>query len=185
MQHAAEAAGEAVAADGGKVMHGDSAADAGIVFHMDVPSQQSGVGHDDPVADATVVGNMAAGHDEAIIPQEGQPFFFFGATVDRNPFANDVAITDDEFGFTAAIADVLWITPQDGTRKDAVPLTNADEAGDMDSRCQMRSSSDPDARTNRAERTDLHILGEFGSRIDDRMGMDVRRHGITRRYQAG
>ena len=58
MQHATQTADEAVAANRGKVMDGRSARERRTIMHVDVATQQGGVGHDDPVADTAVMGNV-------------------------------------------------------------------------------------------------------------------------------
>ncbi len=44
VQHAAEAAGEAVAADGRKMVDDDAARNGRVVMHVDMPAQQRGHG---------------------------------------------------------------------------------------------------------------------------------------------
>ena len=52
VQHAAQAADEAVAADRRIVMHGDAAGERGVVVDVHVAAQQRAVGHDDAVCRA-------------------------------------------------------------------------------------------------------------------------------------
>ena len=58
VQHTTQAADETVAANRGKVMDGRSAREGCTIVYVYVAAQQRGVGHDDPVADTTVMGNV-------------------------------------------------------------------------------------------------------------------------------
>ena len=95
VQHAAQAAGEAEAADRREVMDDHAAGDRGVVVNVDVAAQQRGVGHDHAAADAAIVGDVAAGHDEAVAAERGDAVFLFGAAIDRHAFADDVVVADD------------------------------------------------------------------------------------------
>ena len=122
MQHAAQAAGKAEAADRAKMMHGHAAGNRRVVVHVNVAAQQRGVGHDHAAADAAIVGDVAAGHDEAVAAERGDAVFLFAAAVDRHAFADDVVVADDHLRVAAAIADVLRIAAEHGAGKDAVVL---------------------------------------------------------------
>src|SRR4051812_30689652 len=67
VQHAAQAADEAVAANRREVMHGDGSAERSVVIDMHVAAEQRTICHDDVVAELAVVSDVATGHEEVAI----------------------------------------------------------------------------------------------------------------------
>ena len=49
------------------MVHADSARKRGVVLDVDVAAQEHAVGEDDVVGQLTVVGDVAAGHEEVVI----------------------------------------------------------------------------------------------------------------------
>ena len=88
VQHAAQAADEAVAADRREMMHGHGARERGVVVDVNVPAQQRAVGHDDVVAELAVVGHVATGHQEVVVADPRDAVFLFAAAIDRHAFAD-------------------------------------------------------------------------------------------------
>ena len=88
VQHAAQPADEAVAADRREVVHGHGAGERRVVVDVHMPAQQRAVGHDDVVAQLAIVGDVAAGHQEVLVADPRDAVFFFAAAIDRDAFAN-------------------------------------------------------------------------------------------------
>ena len=157
VQHAAQAADEAVAADRREMMHGHGAAERGVIVDVHVPAQQRAVGHDDVVAQLAVVGHVAAGHQEILVADPRDAVFFFAAAIDRDAFADDVAVADDDLRVAAGVADVLRLAADDDVGIDDVVAADRHVAHDRDRVQQPRAALDAhvradDARTGRFRR---------------------------------
>ncbi len=76
-------------------MHGDGAGERRMIVDMNVPAEQRAVGDHDVAAQLAIVGDVAAGHEKIVVADARHAVFFFGAPIDRDPFANDVVVADD------------------------------------------------------------------------------------------
>ncbi len=166
VQHSAQAADEAVAADRGVMVHGHGAGERGMIVDVHVPAQQRAVGDHDVVAQFAVVGHVAAGHEEVVVPDGGDAVFFFAAAIDRHAFADQVVIADRDLRVGAAVADVLRFAADDHAGINVVVLADGDVAHERDVVLQPRAAADPDIRPDDAERPDFDIGVDFGSRMD-------------------
>ena len=149
VQHAAQSADKAVAADRRKVVHGHRAAQRGVVVDVHMPAQQRAVGHDDVVAQLAVVGDVAAGHQEILVAEPRDAVFFFAAAIDRHAFANDVAVADHDLGVAAGVADVLRLAADHDVRIDDVIVADRHVAHDRHGVQQPRAALDPRMRADR------------------------------------
>ncbi len=159
VQHAAEPTRKAVAANRAEMMHGNTARDCGVVLHVNMPTQECGVGHDHAAADAAIVGNVASGHDETAVAERREAILFFAPPIDRHPFADDVAIANQHFGIGTLIADILRIATNDGPWKNGVFLADGDGSLQRDAAEKFRSPSDFDLGADDAKRSDGYIVG--------------------------
>ncbi len=62
---------EGVRTDAGELVHGGQPAQGDEVAHLHVPGQRRAVGEDAAVAHLAVVGNVAVGHEEVVVPNPG------------------------------------------------------------------------------------------------------------------
>jgi hypothetical protein len=76
-------------------------ADDGTVFDDDMAGQHRAIGHDDPIADLAVVGDVTIGHDETLIadPHRG---IFLTRGIDRYKFPNFTPLSDGHVSLFAA-----------------------------------------------------------------------------------
>ena len=130
VQHAAQTADEAVAADRREVVHGHGAGDRRVIVDVHVPAQQRAVGHDDVVAQLAVVGHVAAGHQEILVADPRDAVFLLAAAIDRHAFADHVAVADDDLRVAAGVADVLRLAADDDVRIDHVVAADRHVAHD-------------------------------------------------------
>src|SRR5207244_4540567 len=125
-------------------------------------AQQGSVGHNHAAADVTIVGDMAAGHDERVAAERRYAVFFFGAAIDGDSLADDVLVAHYGLGVGAAVANVLWLTAQDSARKDSIVLADRNPTHNRHVIQQVRSATNPRLGTNHAERTDADIFVQLG-----------------------
>ena len=88
------------------------------------------------------------------------------------PDANDVPVADDDFSIAAAVADVLRLGPQNYAGKNAVLFAQSGPPQNRHMIAEPRSAANAGLRANHAVGTDLHPFSQFGSRVNNRGGME-------------
>ena len=78
------------------MMHADAAAERGMIVNMNVAAQQRAVGHDNVIAHFAIVGDVATGHQKVVAADARDAVFLFTGAIDRDAFAKDVVIADDD-----------------------------------------------------------------------------------------
>src|ERR1041385_7809500 len=91
------AANVSLLADTAKLMHTRISADVRAIFNTDVSGECGGVGHDDAIADDTVVRDVRLGHDQTVVAQAGQ-----------HASARRAAMNGDEFTYLVSFADACF-----------------------------------------------------------------------------
>ena len=167
MPHGADAGHEAVAADGGEVVHGHRPGKRGMVVDVDVSAQQRGVGDDDVIAQLAIVGDVAAGHEEVVVADAGDAVLLFGGAVDGDALADDVVVADDHLGVGAAVADVLRLAADDHVGIEVVAAAEGDVAHQGDVVFQPRAAAD------------AHLAGRSRRRGRSRLRRRFRRGSIA------
>ncbi len=90
-------------------------------------------------------------------------------------------VTDDDLGGTIAITQVLRFAADDDARMEHVVLAKRDMSGERDVIQEPRTATDGHVWAHDAEGTDLDIVIDVGSRIDDRMLGNDGSHGPNSR----
>jgi hypothetical protein len=133
---------------------------------MHVPAEQCPVGHDDVVAEFAVVSDMATGHQEITVPDFGDAIFLLAAAIDRDAFANDIAIADEDSCVAAGIADVLRFAADDDGGVDHIIMANRDVAHHGDGIEKPCAALNANIRSDDAERPDFDVDIDFGARVN-------------------
>ena len=117
------------AGDNGDVVNPlDSSAIVHAVFDGDMPRECGVVDEDGPVADNGVVSDVAVGHEVVVVGDAGGLFGL--AAVDRDPFAEHVAVADDDAGslLVGIEVEILRWSADHRARPDAHILAKHDVA---------------------------------------------------------
>lgn len=99
LEDARKATDETVAADGGKVVNSDAAAQGRIVFDTNVTTEHDRIGHDDSILDEAIVRHVRIGHEVAIAADGGNALVFLGPAIDSDAFTKDVRVTNHDLGW--------------------------------------------------------------------------------------
>src|SRR2546423_8846044 len=119
-----------LAADAAKLMHAGISPDVCAVFDAHVPGQGRCVGHDDVVANQTIMGDVRLGHDEAVITNFGDPAAAFGAAMNRHKFADARTAANLSLSFLTREFQILRRQSNRYKRKQLRFLTNPRAAFD-------------------------------------------------------
>ncbi|HWL72687.1 MAG TPA: hypothetical protein VNQ74_02295, partial [Burkholderiaceae bacterium] len=123
VQDPANARYKAIASDGRIVVHSDSAGKRRVIMHMHVTTQHAAVGHNNVIAQLTVMRDMAASHQVVVIANACDAVFLLRSAIDRDALANDVVIADDDASVAPPIAQILRISADNRAGKDMIVLT--------------------------------------------------------------
>ncbi len=107
--------------------------------------------------------DVAAGHKVTIIAHRRNAILFFGGAIDRDRFAENVAITDDDLSGCAFVGQVLWFGTNDDVREQMVIATDTGIAVDRYIVFQTSPSADLHAGTNHAVVTNADFVIQLGS----------------------
>ena len=114
---------EAVGTDGCKMMNGDTTAQDHVVVDMYVTTEHNIVGHHHTITNAAVVGNMSVGHQIAVVTDCRNAILFFGRAIDRDAFANNVAIAKNHLRGRSLVTQVLRLAADYRTGMNMIVLT--------------------------------------------------------------
>ena len=73
-----------------------------------------------------IVRNMRIRHEKIMVPNACDTLFFFGASIDRHSFSNQIVITNDDSGIAALVTCILWLSTNDGSRVNVIVATKGD-----------------------------------------------------------
>ena len=166
LEDSRKATDETVAADGGKVVNSDAAAQGRIVFDTNVTTEHDRIGHDDSVLDEAIVSYVGVGHKIAIAANGGDPIIFLGAAIDRNAFTKDVCVPDHDLSRRALVRKVLRFATDHTAGKEAIVASDGGMTGQGNAVFQSRAAANSDVGANDAMMTDPNIFIEFGARVD-------------------
>ena len=76
-----------------------------MIPDLHMPGKGGNIGHNNMIADTTVMGDMAVGHNHIIIADNRFPIAVYRTPVDGNIFPNLVIVADDQLG---------WLLPCNG-----------------------------------------------------------------------
>jgi hypothetical protein len=77
-------------------MNASQAPDNSVIIDMDMACQIGRINHDNIISQLTIVGNMAVGHDEVIISDDGHTYIGSGTPVYGNKFSNCIIVSNDD-----------------------------------------------------------------------------------------
>ena len=108
--HALRTSGKhGVIADTTELMDASIPCDVNVIANMDVARDRRVAGDNDVVADYAIVGDVRVCEENVVIA-ENRPFAFLSAGVDADVFAESIAGTDAQSGFTRAGFEILSAT---------------------------------------------------------------------------
>src|SRR5206468_2121279 len=129
------------------------------------------VGHDDVTADLNVVRDVGVSQDVIVRPDPRDAAFVRGA-MNRDVFAEGVAVADFRARDTALPLQILGLQPEAGEREGLILLPQFRVPIDDDVRMELAPLAQFDVWTDDAIRTDLAVLADAGFRMDDGGGMN-------------
>ncbi len=176
VQHAAQTAHEAIAADRRIMMHRHGARQRSVVVHMHVAAQQRAVGQHDVAAQSAIMRHVAASHEIIVAAHRRDAVFLFGGPVDRHPFADHVVIADNDLSVAAAVAQILRFAANDHAGAEVIIFAQRDVPHQCDMIVEPRSASDPHMGADDAEGPDLHIDVDFRVGMNRHIVGDVSGH---------
>ncbi len=141
-----------------ELVYQSAAADDGVVVDDDFAGELCGVGDDDVVAYAAVVGDVRVGHDQAVVAHDGAPFGG-GATVDGDVFAQGGVVAYYGVGFFATEFEVLGYRADDCAGEDGAVASDA---------CAFE---DGDVGAYACAFADLDVLVDGDEWVDDDAGV--------------
>src|SRR5262245_9106166 len=103
--------------DSAKLMHSRESADSCIVLDNHVPGQGCRIGHNDVIAENTIMSDMCVDHEEIVIPNQGTTAALGRTTVHRDIFSEYVVITHHQLGIFPMVLEVLRRKPDGAIRK--------------------------------------------------------------------
>src|SRR5688500_1230172 len=175
LHHHREAADVAVAADPAVLMDGAEGADGRVVADLDVAGERGAVGEDHPVADPAVVGDVAVRHEQAVAADRGQTAALAGAAVDGHELPKVIAVADLQAGALAAELEILGVEAEAGVGEDAVAAPDPRRPLELRAGADLGALADLDLGADHGVWSDHHTVGQLGTGVDDRGGMDARR----------
>ncbi len=160
-------------------MDARQSADDGEVLHMDVAGQIGRIGHDDVIPQLAVVGDMAVGHQQVVIADEGDADVGCGRPVDRDILPDRVVVADDDPRRLPPVFQVLRGAAEGGELGDAASLADVGVALDDHMGADDRVFPDMAIGTDDAVRSDLDPFGKRRVRGDDRCGVDIHKGSFS------
>ena len=153
-------------ADAAELVHTGLSADNGAVGHDGVTGQAHVIGQNRIVAHDAVVRDMNVRHKKVAVADHSDAVILDCACRDRDVFANDVVVTDHQAGIFTLVLFILRFTADARVGENAVAFTDFSVAQNVHVRNQLRARADLHLRTDHTKRTDNHIIGQFGRRVD-------------------
>lgn len=162
-------------------MHGNTARQRRMRVDTHMATEKDPIGERDVVTHAAVVRDVRACHQETVATNDRLAVLLFRATVDRDTFANDVAMPNDDTRATAPVAEILRLPADDTPRVKSVALADFDVPEDHHVRIERGTPADDRPRGHVAPGTDSHTVAERRADLDNRRGRDDRAHRYDRR----
>jgi hypothetical protein len=128
---------------------------------MNMPTQEYAIRQDRVIEDMAVVSDVSVRHQEITVAQPSHAVFLVGTTVDRDPFAKKIVVTDFNACRTTLVTEVLWFAANDGAGEEAISLTDRRVAGDDDVAMQHTAIAQFDMGTDEAEGTYFHVTPQL------------------------
>src|SRR5690349_2277317 len=143
-------------------MYAGIRADVRAVFDDHVTRECRRVGHDDAVADETVVRDVGLGHDQAIIAEARDHAATRSAAMNGDKLANLVARADARLRRLAFVFEILRSQTDRNEWENVCPGTDRRAAVDHDVRFKPHLVAENDFVADDAVRTDETLVANFG-----------------------
>jgi hypothetical protein len=104
----------------------------GMVFNFDMSGEGCSISHDHMIVNDAVMSDMGIGHKKIVMSNNRYPAAFLGASVDGNVFSENVIISDDQFGISSPIFQILRDITNGGEGENSAPLSNLGGSLDYD-----------------------------------------------------
>lgn len=164
------AADDGVGTDAAELVDAGEAGDDDVVGDFDVAAEGGAVGEDTVVADDGVVGDVGVGEEVVVGSDDGG--FLFGAAVDSDVFAEDVAVADDDGGWFALVFEVLGPLADGGEGVELVVRTDGGVAVDDDVAVEFAAIAEGDVGIDHTKGADFDIGPDVCFGRNDRAGMN-------------
>ena len=128
LEHRAVGSTHGPGAQMAELMHRGVAAQNSAITHMHMPGDGGVVGHDDVIAQHTVMGHMHISHQQIMTANPGNTLILDCATVQGAPLAYDVMVANDQLGGLTLVFLVLTLLTHRGKLEDAVMLADRGRA---------------------------------------------------------
>ncbi len=148
-------------------MIGRQSAQNGIIAHLDMTGEGGAVGHDDMIADDTVMGNMGICHEQIVAADNGLPGAVAGAAMHGDRLADGVAVTDLQGRFLSLELEILRRCAYRRELVDPVLFPDFGPIANDHVRRNDRPVTYRRAFTNDRIRADLDVFPDFGTRMND------------------
>ena len=136
-----------------------------IVSNCDMAGKGTVIREDTVIPDYTIVRNMAIGHDQTIVTDNGLTAVYC-ASVDGHVFSYGGVIADFGSRLFVLELEILRYGRYYRTRKNVAVLSDTGTFHDGHVGSDPGSFSNHHIVMNGRERLDHHILGDFGSRMN-------------------
>jgi hypothetical protein len=153
------------------VNYGETAQD-GPIPNLYVSSQGCCIGHDDVIADLTIMGDVNIGHKQIVIANACGHGILGCAAVQRGKLADDIAVTDLKASLFTTVFEILGIVADRGELED--PIIDTESCGSLDNGmwADGRAFADLDTRTYDCKWADADAFVQFSIVIDYGTGID-------------
>lgn len=166
------------AADATELVDDAIAGNEGPVAERDMPREQGAVGDDVVGADLAVVSDMAAGHEEILVPND-RVLLELGGPMHRAVFAEHISLTDAQSRGRSAVFEVLGRVADDRAAMEPVIGANEGVAGDVDVRPHTAAGAQHHIGIDHGKRADDGPVTDLCSGVDTGKGMDLWGRGRT------
>ena len=146
-----------------------------VVSDFSVTTQSDRIGHDDSVPRVCIMSHVCGGHQKIVVSHKGKPVLLGCCPVNGHEFLNKVAIADGNASLLSPVPDVLRRRSDGNKREDPVPLTQFRVAFNDNMAFDLRVPSNSHVLSNHAVRTYPDVFSQFGARVHDSRGVDLRR----------
>ena len=111
-------------------------------------------------------------HDPVVVADDGFTATFGGPAAERAQLPDRVVVTDNEFRISAIVLFVLWFLTHRSKLKNPRVFPDCCAPGYDNMWSDPATWTNGDLRANDAERTDLNVICNIGSRVDQRLFMN-------------
>ena len=160
-------------------MNAREPADDGVVTDGDVPGQTRRIRQDQMIAQMAIVGDMHIGHQKIRMTHGGDAPALHGRPIDRHILAQDIVVTDHDFGRLPLVLPMLRRPTHRDKGMQFAPLSDVGPAINTHMRQHSSACADPNVFADDRVGPYLHVVREYRLRMDHRGRMDLHSHLLT------